>query len=381
MSQDIFLILIRAGRVYSARDMQGMARTLSLRFRGEIWARGPKSFSAQEGRFGISIMGTGAGRYVDFARQCMWVLRRCLALRKVEHASVVIGSYDPFREGLLARLASLLLGAPYWIELNGCYSDDNNYRDGPEERPNLRKKWLMKQVARLTTSGAAAIKTLFPGQAEEFLPSTDPRKTMAFPDFVDLDGFHFIEEQKFVLFLGFPFFLKGVDILLTSFLAVAKEFPEWRLLLVGHELEAHCGKWLPHPQVELRRAVYREDVPGIMGRSAIVVLPSRTEAMGRVLIEAAACSKARIASRVGGTNTVIAHMKDGILVEPVNDLQLANALRLLMSDARLRRQFGDAAKQRVDQEFTSKTWLDRTYELAVRCMSGMTGQPDKREGV
>jgi glycosyltransferase involved in cell wall biosynthesis len=188
-----------------------------------------------------------------------------------------------------------------------------------------------------------------------------------------LSEFREIEEQELVLFLGFPFYLKGVDVLLEAFLGLAGRFPQWRLLLVGHDLERHAARWLPHPQVEVRKAVFRHQVPEILGRCAMLVLPSRSEARGRVLIEAAACGKARIATSVGGSHTVISHGHDGILVPPENVAALSQALEELMSNPARRAQLGAAAKERACSDFSVETWLRNLDELVTRCEVGRNG--------
>ena len=61
-----------------------------------------------------------------------------------------------------------------------------------------------------------------------------------------------------------------------------------------------------------------------------MVLPSRMEPFGIVLIEAMACKKPVVASAVGGIPEIIEHEVTGILVEPENPQALTAGLRRVL---------------------------------------------------
>jgi glycosyltransferase involved in cell wall biosynthesis len=84
----------------------------------------------------------------------------------------------------------------------------------------------------------------------------------------------------------------------------------------------------------------------------IYVLPSRSEALSNVLMEAMACGCAVVASRVGGNPELVSDAKTGLLFEPGDWVQLAARLRELMTDAALRERLSRSAAQRIRQDFT-----------------------------
>ena len=69
-----------------------------------------------------------------------------------------------------------------------------------------------------------------------------------------------------------------------------------------------------------------------MAGCSLFVLPSRTEAMGRVLLEAMACKKPIIASNVGGIPEIIKDGYNGLLFESENVDDLAEKIRLVLSN-------------------------------------------------
>ena len=86
-------------------------------------------------------------------------------------------------------------------------------------------------------------------------------------------------------------------------------------------------------------------------------MPSRTDARPRVLIEAAAAGKARIASNIDGIPTLINDGVDGLLVEPENVDELAEKMSTLMTDQGLRSRLGVAAAERARSEFSEQSYV------------------------
>jgi glycosyltransferase involved in cell wall biosynthesis len=101
---------------------------------------------------------------------------------------------------------------------------------------------------------------------------------------------------------------------------------------------------------------------GFQGASEIVrllhgcetmVLPSRMESFGIVLIEAMACKTPVVACAVGGIPEIIEHEVSGILVEPENPRALTAGLRRVLTDGDLRRTIAENGYTRVMQRFCS----------------------------
>ena len=87
----------------------------------------------------------------------------------------------------------------------------------------------------------------------------------------------------------------------------------------------------------------------------VLVHPAYTEGLANVCLQAAAAGVASIGSRVGGIPEAIAEGRTGLLV-PVGDVHaLAAAIDRLLSDAELRRRFGQAGPAHVASDFTPPT--------------------------
>ncbi len=97
---------------------------------------------------------------------------------------------------------------------------------------------------------------------------------------------------------------------------------------------------------------FRDDIANLFSASHIVVLPSYREGLPKVLIEAAACGRAVITTDVAGCRHVIIPNVTGLLVQPRNASDLANAIFKLSEDNIMRVQFGIAGRKLAEDKFS-----------------------------
>jgi glycosyltransferase involved in cell wall biosynthesis len=126
-------------------------------------------------------------------------------------------------------------------------------------------------------------------------------------------------------------------------------------------MQEHSIEWWGH----------REDLPTVIGQATVVVLPSYREGLPKVLLEAAACGKAVIATNVPGCRSVVEHRKTGLLV-PVRDaIALAEAMAELLGNAEQRAVLGANARQFVVREHSSGT-ISAAFLSLYRELLGQT---------
>lgn len=102
--------------------------------------------------------------------------------------------------------------------------------------------------------------------------------------------------------------------------------------------------------------------------SEILVLPSRKEAQGIVLLEAQALGKPVIATRQGGIPYFIEDRENGLLVDYGKPEQIANAVSALLCDTNLRKKIERKAKEtarRLTWDIISQKILD-CYQLTLK---------------
>jgi glycosyltransferase involved in cell wall biosynthesis len=346
-------------------------RLLSQRFTGELWSFGTYEADLEVDRMRLRVVKNPyRNRFRNFVYFAQQVLRRARALRRERPANPVVVSYDPFKGGVLAWLVARLLRAAFICEVNGHYGDPDNLAFVHSRPWRWTRRQLMRLLGSFVVHRAQGVRLLFAGQLTDFAtvrPNTVVRHFFALSF---TERFQPAPEQPVVLCVGYPYERKGVDLLARAFARVAARFPQWKLQLIGHlvpQLLREQG--LEHPQIEALPGMPQGKMAPHMRGCAIFALPSRSEAMGRVLLEAAAAGKARIATRVGGIPTVIESGYDGLLV-PKNDVEgLAAGLEALMGDAQLRSRLGQAARQRTEREFSGTAYLQMFEELVAATLA------------
>ncbi len=87
----------------------------------------------------------------------------------------------------------------------------------------------------------------------------------------------------------------------------------------------------------------------------LFVLPSRQEPQGIVSLEAMACAKPVVASRVGGVPEIVLDGETGLLVPGEDASALSSALETLLADPARAQKLGAAGRERALSQFT---WTD-----------------------
>lgn len=359
------ILMIRPGPSHHTNELEPLCRTLSTRFTGEIWVPGSYENDLTIERVRLRVVkenSTSAVRnFIDFGRK---LGARIEELRRSRIGSILVDSYDPFRSGLLARWASARLRAPFVCQVNGIYGDRNIFADIGSPWQRALRSARMRLIGTLVLAGADAVKLLYDGQLDGFVRPSRRTVVRSFFDFCNVERFYQQPEEPFVLSVGYPFKIKGVDILCAAFTRIAPRLPNWKLVLIGHTIPAAVrSAGYADPRIIVLPGLSQPKVAEWMSRCSIFALASRTEAMGRVLIEAAAAGKCRVASRVGGIPTVVEDGVDGLLFKSESVEDLAARLEFLMTDSDLRGRLALAARRRAEHEFSQRAYLKSYCEL------------------
>jgi phosphatidyl-myo-inositol alpha-mannosyltransferase len=152
-----------------------------------------------------------------------------------------------------------------------------------------------------------------------------------------------------ILFVGQAVERKGLPILLRAFEALREEIPA-SLTLVGASPEEVAHMMLDDRGLQALGKVSEQRKLAELAAADVVCAPSLYgESFGMVLTEAFAASAPVLASDIPGYRDVVRHGEDGLLVPAGDALALAEALRRLALDNRLRVQMALAARERAER--------------------------------
>lgn len=273
---------------------------------------------------------------------------------------------NPFLVCFLAVLVKAVKGSKFVLELNGNYASDYNWEVG--KISGRFKKAVGLFLTRQFVKLADAVKTLYPEQIEDIAPGLDvASKVHSFHEFVPVSGLKASgEDRNFIAFLGFPWYLKGVDLLIKAFRRC--DIPEfYNLRIVGFftEEEKSKSKELSEgdKRISIEPPVNYAEAQEFIKACSFLVLPSRTEGMGRVLLEAMAHEKAVIGANVDGIPSVIKHNETGLLFEAEDEKALAVCIERLINEPELRQQLAKKGCEFVHEQLSEEVYLEKYKAL------------------
>ena len=265
----------------------------------------------------------------------------------------VIVCQSPLTEGLLGTVLKKIFRKELIVAVHG------DWQEGPFLSKKRRFEKIQRKfvpiLAKLSLRAADKVRVISNYTKEQALKVSGPKPYFIFPTFTDIDSF--LEEKQirfdnFILFVGQMEKVKGVDILIDAFKKIAKEFPEFKLILIGEGSEKK--NYQLQDRVELKGRLSLAETRDIMKNCYCLVLPSRSEGLGRVLMEAQALQKPVIGSKVGGIPELIKDGKNGFLFEKENSEELAQKLSILLRDKNLAISMGQKGREFVQKNFSNK---------------------------
>lgn len=168
------------------------------------------------------------------------------------------------------------------------------------------------------------------------------------------------EGLPIVMLAGRMLWDKGVAEFVAAACLLKKKAIPARFVLVGRRdednptaiEEEQLSRWSQNDGIEWWG--HREDMPTVLGAATLVVLPSYREGLPKVLLEAAACGKALIATDVPGCREAVRHQDTGLLVPVRDPVALADAIASLLANHELRATMAVSGREFVVREYSKE---------------------------
>jgi sugar transferase (PEP-CTERM/EpsH1 system associated) len=240
-------------------------------------------------------------------------------------------------------------------------------RHGQKARNTRRQRWLFRLASSfadrvVSVSDDAAAWTLREGVA--------PRRVRTIRNGIDLTRFAYTGPAPDgpVVTVARLSPEKDVATLVRAAAVAVRQLPSFRLEVAGdgvcmpelRQLAAELGL-----EAHVRFLGEVRDVPALLGRARLFVLPSVEEGISLTLLEAMARGLPVVATRIGGNPEVVADGETGLIIPAREPEVMARAMLRLLCDAEEARRMGQAGRRRVETHFDVRRMV-ADYEALYR---------------
>jgi len=249
-------------------------------------------------------------------------------------------------------------------------------------------RFIMRRVASFSLWYAdvlRAISNTTRSQLEQWAPV---KPIVQFATWTDIEVFfmagkevksHENRKPPEIVYVGVLTPLKGVHFLIEAFSRITQAVPEARLVIIGKEENPEYADSLKKQMQELGLAEKVKFLPSMLqaelarkvARARVLVLPSLSEGLGRVVFEAMACGTPVIGSRVGGIPEMIQDGVNGFLVPPGDVNALAERLRWFFEYPDKVTYMGQQARRFAKEFFSPEAYVRHYASLLAMALEAI----------
>ncbi len=276
----------------------------------------------------------------------------------------VIISQDPTLCGMWATIAGKITGTKTIIEVHGDWV--NSVLLYKKRRFGALIGLILKVLGKFSIRNAGCVRVVSKAMEEKVKDAGFSGEICTFPAFIDLNLFLKKGDKEFkkdIVFVGSLYKLKGVDYLIDAFSGLADT--DARLVIIGDGPERkNLEKMVEGSEnVVFLGHLDNSEVKKRLDKALVLVLPSLSEGLGLVLLEAMACGKPVIGSDVGGIPELIEDGKNGYIVKAKDSDALRDRLRMFTEDMGLARRMGYAGHKFVLENFSKDKYFNDYAEM------------------
>ena len=348
---------------------------LSAELSGTVVAPGQTVRSLQD-----DVPAFGRFRYVPFrsarrrglfasCRDIAAYVRTARALVNAGERYDLIVTAGLFKTAVAGLILRRLIASPVLMELTVVPRKIVQHRSPGSGFLTAARAVAMERIAAVVLARADHIKQIFPGQLAQISRRLARTPSSAFPDFTAVSSIEPSQIEDYLLLIGTPLHLKGADLAIRAFKKLLPGLTHERLRIVGSSAGfAHLRPLVgPGDPIEFVDYLPHAQALEQIRSAKVVLIPSRTDAMPRVAVEAMAAGKAIVASRVDGMPAYLEDGRTALLCAAEDPDDLAARLGELLRSPELRRRLGTNARQVAQRAFGEPAYVRQYVAMVSRC--------------
>jgi|TARA_R100000306_G_scaffold60832_1_gene61983 glycosyltransferase involved in cell wall biosynthesis len=252
--------------------------------------------------------------------------------------------------------------------------------------PRFSKLWFYECVDRLAIKKMRGIALVAEAMRLEFSNRHLPDTTEVISNGLDLAGLQeasqsvlhdplksFVDEHDTIIIgVGRLSHEKGFDRLIKAFFLFKREHVNSGLVIIGEgSLREQLENLMSDFGIEADVLMpgYCNEVPALMVRSHLLVMPSSTEGLPITLLEAMSLNVPVVASAVGDVPVVLSDGECGGLLRDIEPVTIASAMKESFDDKELSIHKAERAHQTVSKYYSSETMAGRYFELYTKVLA------------
>jgi glycosyltransferase involved in cell wall biosynthesis len=363
-----------------ARYSQPLDKTSAKKFRalkslGELFVIGfsqdlhPRRFTEHAHFYLLPKLPVSALRYLE-----MFMIGPLLILWLVVRRGIqVLVTQSPY-EGFAAALARMIAG---WlgyrvvlvVESHGDF-EESLFLQRRILLPALYR-FLMHFTARFALQRANLLRSVSNSTRKQLERWVSGKLIFQFATWTDMESFLLAGAKEdrqlleYALYAGMLIPRKGVHDLISAFGRVALDFPQVHLVIVGPEenkgytadLKEQVRRLGIDGKVHFMGEVTQIELAEQMRGARMFVLPTYSEGLPRVIFEAMAVGLPIVASAVSGIPEVLQNGRTGLLVQPRDEVALAEKIRWVLEHPDEAREMGRCARAFAEQFFSTEAYV------------------------
>jgi glycosyltransferase involved in cell wall biosynthesis len=290
-----------------------------------------------------------------------------------------------------AALVARGADAPVVVRLHGPWFLNGDALGVPKDKAYLRRVELEGECianARAITSPSVSLLERVRRKYQLELPHAEVIPNPA-PQIANDDFWSFSEcDPNLIAYVGRFDRHKGGDLMIDAFATLARERPDLKLAFVGPDrglardlgdrqsLRDYVDSEIPEPgireRIDHRGQLDPSEILAIRKRARAVVVASRFEVFGMVVVEALAQGCPLVAADVGGISEIVDHETTGLLFQSSNASDLAVQLARLLDDRSLSERLGQRGQLSVRHKFDPQAIAEKTKRFYERLVTSGT---------
>lgn len=292
----------------------------------------------------------------------MWIVKK--------HDIKVIHAHHTIPVGLVGVIIGKIMRTPVVITSHLMDITTHGTDEGPLGNiKDFESNFFYRKLISFSLNSCKKIVAVSADLANRIIQmGIDPEKTIVLRNAVDIHRFKPVkniemrnkynikENEILIVFAGHLEPFKGIFELLDAFYEIRKKNQNVKLVVIGggqseKEVKEIVSKYNLNGHITFTGKISPDTIQNFYQMADIFTLPSYTEGLPLVVVEAMACGLPIVASCVGGIPEIVKNNENGFLIPPRNKEKLAQKLDILINNRELREKFGKKSVELIDNEF------------------------------